>query len=275
MIRRHATVFRLGLAGADAVSAIALFVLVSAFRFGDDWQAVWRRADVDPFAAAAAYSAAWVALLWTLGLYRLRARWSIRTEILDVARAGLLLGLAAFSTLFALKLPDVSRVYLLTLFLAQIGLTVASRAGIRGLLRALRDRGYNLRFVLVVGTGPQAQQFADRIERHRELGLRVIGHLGIGNEPLSTGRRVVLGRVDEIEEILHGRIVDEVAICLSPAYAGWIEPIARLCEEEGKIVRIPLDEVPVSLPGGRVEEFDRGKVLSLVHGPDRIVGLVV
>ena len=78
------------------------------------WRETWQHATVDPIFAAAAYSAVWVGLLWALGLYRLRARWRLRTEILDVGRAGVLLGLLAFSALFVFKLPDVSRLFLLT-----------------------------------------------------------------------------------------------------------------------------------------------------------------
>jgi exopolysaccharide biosynthesis polyprenyl glycosylphosphotransferase len=259
---------------ADAATAFLLFVAISMVRFGPDWLTTWRTAGIDAWVAAGAYSAAWLTLLWILGLYRLRARWTARVEGRDVGRAGVLLGLITFSALFAFKLPDVSRLFLLTLFIAQVALTVASRGVIRGLLHALRDRGHNLRFMLVVGTGKDARRFADRVERHRELGIRVIGHLSIHDSPLVAGKRPVLGSMDDIENILHDRVVDEVAVCLPADDLHWVEPVARLCEEVGKIVRIPLDDVPVSLPGGRIEDFDGGKVLSLVYGPDRVLGLV-
>ena len=275
MIRRHATAFRLALAAADALTAVGLFIVISIARFGSDWLETWRHAEVDPFAAATAYAAVWVGLLWGLGMYRLRARWRLRTEILDVGRAGVLLGLITFSALFVVKLPDVSRLFLLTLFIAQIALTVASRAAIRWLMRALRDRGYNLRYMLVVGAGPEGRRFAERVERHRELGLRVIGFLALEPGASLIDHRPVLGTIDDIETVLHDHIVDEVAVCLSGDDLQRIEAIARLCEEEGKIVRIPVDDFPVSLPGGRVEDFDRGKVMSLVYGPDRVISFVV
>ena len=275
MIRRHATAFRLALAGADAISAVLLFTIISRLRFGADWQDTWRFADVDPFGAAAAYAIAWVTILWGLGMYRVRARWRLRTEVLDVGRAAILLGLVTFSVLFVVKLPDVSRLFLLTLFVAQIGLTVASRTAIRWLLGVLRDRGYGLRYMLVVGAGPEARTFAGRIDRHRELGVRVIGFLSQEPGASLLDHRPVLGTIDDIETVLHDHVVDEVAVCLSADGLQRIEAIAHLCEEEGKIVRIPLDSLPVSLPGGRVEEFDRGKVLSLVYGPDRIISLGV
>ena len=261
--------------GADAVSAFGLFIVTSMLRFGGDWLAEWQDAGIDALLAAAVYAATWVALLWILGMYRLRARWTARIEFQDVGRAAVLLGLATFSALFAFKLPDVSRLFLLTLFIAQVVLTVASRGAVRALLHSLRDRGHNLRYMLVIGTGKDARRFANRVERHRELGIRVIGHLSTrGGAGLLAGRRPVLGSMDDIEDVLHGRIVDEVAVCLPADELHLVEPVARLCEEVGKIVRIPLDEVPVSLPGGRVEDFDGGKVLSLVYGPDRALGLV-
>jgi exopolysaccharide biosynthesis polyprenyl glycosylphosphotransferase len=128
--------------------------------------------------------------------------------------------------------------------------------------------------MVIVGSGPGAREFANRIERHRELGIRVIGHLRWPNERQYDPRRPILGTVDDIETILHDRVIDEVAICL-PASAGrLVETITRLCEEEGKIVRIPLTEVGVMVPGGRIESYDGISVQSLVYGPDRILGLI-
>ena len=266
---------RLGLLAVDALSAFVLFIVLSIALFGADWVPRWLSAGFDPIVIAGVYAAAWVGVLWLNDLYRLRSRWSIRSEIRDVLRADLLLAVASFSVLFLFKLPDVSRRFLLLLFVIQGIVTLASRVSIRLTLRALRDRGYNTRYVLVVGTGAAARRFADRIERRRELGLRVIGHLDpeTAGGMDAVGPRPVIGTLDEIEEILHTRVVDEVAICLSAERVGLVEPITRLCEEEGKIVRIPVDEIGLTLPGGRVEEFDGIPVLSLVYGPDRAVSL--
>ena len=86
--------------------------------------------------------------------------------------------------------------------------------------------------------------------------------------------RPVLGRLQDIENVLHSGVIDEVAICLPPTDVTLIEPVTRLCEEEGKIVRIPLEPVGLTLPGGRTEEFDGIQVLSLVYGPDRTLALI-
>lgn len=275
MIRRHLTALRLGLLAADALSALALFVALSIVRFGSDWLAVWQRVGVDAMILAAIWAVVWVTALWLMDLYRLRGRWSIRSEARAVLQAGMLIAVATFSALFLFKLPDVSRLFLLILFAAQVLVTFTMRLAIRWSLGRLRDRGYNTRYLLVIGTGASARRFADRVERHRELGIRVLGHLSVGDHaPTAVGRRPVLGSVDDVEDILHSHVVDEIAICLPAEHVTLIEPIARLCEEEGKIVRIPVDELGLTLSGARLEEFDGIPILSLVYGPDRAVALV-
>jgi exopolysaccharide biosynthesis polyprenyl glycosylphosphotransferase len=278
MLRRHVTALRLLFMAADGLTAAGLFVVVSMLRLGSDgWLTAWTAAGANGLVLAGAYGIAWVTATWLLGLYRLRVRWSVRSELIDLIRADLLLAVATFAVLFLFKLPNVSRLLLLGLFVAQIALAAAVRIGARSVFMWARQNGMNTRFVLVVGAGPGAEAFADRLELHRELGLRVIGHLtgSAGPLPTDTDRRPILGPAEAVATILHERVVDEVAICLPVEDIRLVEPIARLCADEGRIARIPLVDVALSLPGGRVEDLDGGPVLSLVYGPDRTLGLVV
>ena len=263
---------------ADGLTAAGLFIVVSMLRLGTDgWLAGWTAAGGNGLVLAVAYGVAWVTATWLLGLYRLRVRWSVRSELIDLVRADLLLAVATFAVLFLFKLPNVSRLLLVGLFLGQILVAAAVRIGARSAFVWARQNGMNTRYVLVVGAGPQAEAFADRLEAHRELGLRVIGHLtgSAGPAPTDTDKRPILGRAEAIATFLHEQVVDEVAICLSVEDIRLVEPIARLCEEEGRIVRIPLVDVAMTLPGGRVEDLDGVPVLSLVYGPDRTLGLIV
>jgi exopolysaccharide biosynthesis polyprenyl glycosylphosphotransferase len=274
VIRRHITALRLALMTADAASAIGVFVLVSIVRFGaDGWVQTWAAAGAAAVPLAIAYSLGWVLTLWVDGLYRMRSRWSARTEIGDIAKAGLFLAVLAFAALFLFKLPNVSRLFLVVLFPTQVAVTTVSRFAFRRAFAAFRSRGHNTRFVLVVGTSPGAEAFADRIELHRELGLTVIGHLA---EPGSTyePRRRVLGSIHDIQRILHAEVVDEVAICLSADDVQYVEPVTRLCADEGRVVRIPLGEAGLTVPGARLEDFDGIVVGSLVYGPDRALSLL-
>jgi exopolysaccharide biosynthesis polyprenyl glycosylphosphotransferase len=277
MIRRHATTFRLALMAADGLGAFLLFCVVSIARFGSDWRERWAAIGPDAFVVAALFAALWVSALWMANLYRMRARWSIRSELVDVVRSALVLAVLVFCLLYAFKLPAVSRLFIVQLFAIEIVATIVGRTILRLGFRLLRRQGGSARFLLIVGDGPAARDFAERIRRHRELGLRIVGFIGTDVEPglpvESFGIRQ--GRIDDIVEILHARVVDQVAICLEPDDAALVEPIARLCEDEGRIVRIPLDGAAPTLTGGRPEDFDGIVVLSLVRGPDHAAALVL
>jgi exopolysaccharide biosynthesis polyprenyl glycosylphosphotransferase len=139
-----------------------------------------------------------------------------------------------------------------------------------------RDHGRNVRYMLVLGAGPRAKAFADLVESHAELGLVVIGHLKA--DPSDTGvvlDRPLLGMIDDLEQVLHGQIVDEVAVCLPFSMEELIEQVALLCEQEGKVVRMPVAPMERLLTSGRLESIDGIGVYSLANGPDRAIGLAL
>lgn len=276
MIRRHATGFRALLMAFDAGLTAAVLVLASVWRFGaDHWADIWRDVIPIPELFLAAYALTWVVALTINGLYRPRARWSIWREAVDVMRATLTMAVVTFSVLFLFKLPDVSRLFLLVLFPAQAVATTITRAALRAAFEHIRGLGYNVRYVLVLGAGVRGQAFARKLEAHRELGLRIVGFLDDNDQLRLPHGWEVLGSVDQLERVLHERIVDEVVITLPFAQWNMIDAITRLCEEEGKIVRIPMDVLDRAVSVGRLEELDGTPVFSIVSGPDRALALLV
>src|SRR5690348_11524332 len=97
MLRRHAVRFRTALMLFDAAIAALLLVGLSILRFGDDWSIYWRYITPEPIALPIILGAGWVAILAWLGLYRPRARLSIRSEAFDIARATAVLAAIALS----------------------------------------------------------------------------------------------------------------------------------------------------------------------------------
>lgn len=274
MLRRHAIGFRTLVMLADALLAVMLLAVLSIVRFGGEWLTHWSPLLAQPVGFALAYAGMWVVVLWLHGLYRPRARWTLRSEGLAIARAAVVMALITGSLLFALRLPDVSRTYLILLFPAQWLTTVGSRLVMRKAFERIRARGHNLRYVLMVGEGPRAQAFAAQLEDHRELGLRIRGFVDDRQFDMTRSWRH-LGPIDAIEDVLRAEVVDEVAISLPYGQWGRMNAVAHLCEDQGKIVRIPIDVLDGMLSTGRIEELDGTAVYSLVSGPDRVAALVV
>ena len=275
MLRRYASGFRALLMLADAGLAFVLLVVLSVVRFGENWLGVWRPLLEQPALVAIGYSLAWVSILWLQGLYRPRARWTIRSEALAIGRATVVLALITGTVLFAFRLPDVSRLFLLLLFPSQWLVTLATRVAMRLVFERLRAQGYNQRYVLVVGSKDRARKFATKLEDHRELGLRVVGFLDDDAPTDLPAKWRYLGPIDRIETYLHETVIDEVALCLPFTEWDRMNAIAHFCEEEGKIVRVPVDMLDRAFAAGRFEDLDGTPVYSLVSGPDRAVALVV
>lgn len=273
MIRRHITALRLTLMSADAAAAVLVFMVVSMWRFDGDWIGSWDRAGLPVILGMSAWGVAWVSVLWLHGLYRLRKHWSYRADAADLVRATTLIALLVFGALFVVHLPDVSRLFLVGLFVVQLGVALASRLVIRWVFAVARSGGRNTHYVLVVGTSPQAVAFAGQIGAHRQLGLQVIGHLG--PTPASGVLEMpLLGDIEAIERTLHERVVDEVAVCLPVAEWSMVEALTRICAEEGRVVRIPSTDDPPRIAGASIESFDGLTIQSVVYGPDRALGLI-
>jgi exopolysaccharide biosynthesis polyprenyl glycosylphosphotransferase len=267
---------RVGLMLGDALTAVLVFLVVSHLRFRDGAGTLpWDALGIDVRFAALLFAATWVLVLWSSGLYRLEVRWRLWTEARDVVRASIVVMALTLSALFLLRQPDVSRLFLVFLFVAQPSVTLLGRFGLRSVFEWMRRRGQDRRYMLVVGVGDLAEAFADRVEQHPGLGMEIIGHLAAPEEQKRTVTRSIIGSVNEIDEVLHTQVVDEVAVCLPSEAARYLEPIIGLAAGEGKTVRIPVDPVEEVLPSAVLEEFDGFVVRSLVNDGHREVGLVL
>jgi exopolysaccharide biosynthesis polyprenyl glycosylphosphotransferase len=267
---------RLTLMLMDGAVAVGVFLMVAELRFrdGTTWN-LWRALGMDSLTAALVFAVLWVSVMWVSGIYRQDIRWRVWTEIRDIVRATLLFVALVLSALFIFKQTDVSRLFLALLFVAQPAATLFGRLLVRAAFDAIRRAGRDPRHMVIAGTGAFAQDFADRVEAHASMGLRVIGHLRAPGEDEPVVSRPILGTIDEIEEIFHTRVVDEVAVCLPAVASRYLEPITGLAAGEGKTVRVAVDPAEEILPGASQEEFDGFLVRSVVNDVQRDVGLLL
>ncbi len=278
MIRRYAAVLRLTLAAADTVLAVFVVFVATNVRYGQTsgWPLDVSSSLPNANLAAALFVAMWIAVLWMHGLYRSRVRWTRRGDIVAVLRATLVQLALTLSLLFLFKLPDVSRLLLVVVFPSLAAAAILTRIAVRQILVLARDHGRNVRYMLVLGANSRAQAFADLVESHPELGLVVLGHLKADKSDAGVVLgRPLLGMLDDLEQVLHSQIVDEVAICLPFSMENLIEQAVYTCEQEGKVVRIPVAPIERVLTAARLESIDGIGVYSLANGPDRVASLAL
>lgn len=145
----------------------------------------------------------------------------------------------------------------------------ATRLVSRQVLSELRKRGYNLKSILVIGSGELGQRVIDTIHGHRELGFRVVGALS--SHPDSVGRVVhgapVLGQVDDVDAVLSRMPVDQVIIALPIEDQSIVkELMERLALSTVDVKIVPDLYQYITLCGG-LEEFGGLPIISLQGGP--------
>ena len=272
MQRQRLAALRAALTVSDAVVTAAAFVVAGRLRFGSDWYLVWDALLPRPLVSLVLYALVAVAAFWLVGLYRLRARWTLRAEARDLLQALLVLMVVTFSLLYLFKLDQVSRLMLIYFFVLEGVVIAVTRTGLRWLFRWLRRRGRGLRHMLIVGSGEPARRFLDTLVELPELGAKMVGFVG---PEASLDGIPRLGTISDLADVLAGNIVDDVAICLPFREWGDMEDLIRQCETQGKTVRIPATSLERMVSQGRLERVGELPVLTMSRTSDRVAALAM
>ena len=136
--------------------------------------------------------------------------------------------------LYMIKQQDFSRFMMGAFFVINIVFAAVYRTLIRNLLLSFRKKGYNLKYILLIGYSRAAEEYITRINANPQWGYVVRGILDdrIPSGTIYKGVRVV-GRIANIRYILPENSLDEIAITLALKDYDRLEAIVDLCEKSG------------------------------------------
>lgn len=176
----------------------------------------------------------YIILYYMNRMYTPKRAQRIETEISNILRANVMGIIAIFVVQSAFKIEDVSRGMLVIFFFMNILLTILVRSLIRYFLRFFRKKGYNLKYILLVGYSRAAEEYINRINANPQWGYVVRGILD-DNVPRGTNYRgvKVLGTIANLNVILPVSQLDEIAVTLALSDYDRLESIVGLCEKSG------------------------------------------
>ncbi len=174
------------------------------------------------------------------GLYEARRMDSTLGEAGAVLRATAMGVLLLVSASFFVRSYFYSRLAVAFFaVLAPLGV-IGLRSTIRFVLRRARRRGFNLRYVLIVGSGSLAASVVDRIHRRPDAGLRLLGVVASGAIGGAVEGARVIGATSDLKRILHECRVDQVIIALSRHESELFEKVvAELADEVVNVKIVP------------------------------------
>lgn len=210
---------------------------------------------------ALAYALVLFFLLSLFGFYNTsRTRklfWKVRTIFLAVTLSTLI----ATTLFFVFRLVDFSRGVILAFYVITLVLLIGKYAFMRLVLRRFRGKGYNLKHVVIIGTGKLARQYRDDIAAEAELGFHLLGFIGNGDQMKEEDRWI--GSFGDVDRILSSPDINEVVIALEPEEYGRMWAIIPACEKNGvKYSVIPFynDIIPAN---PTIETIGRSKLINM------------
>ncbi len=257
----------------DALVVAAAYALAWLFRFESG---LWK--EEDEFIGILGARTYFMALVFIIpgylvlnhlfNLYTSKRYSSARRDIVNVIKANMV-GLVLFlGVLYVIDQKDFSR----GMIFIFSGLNILGQSGtricIRKLLRSFRRKGYNIKYVLLVGYSKAAEQYIDRIMQNPQWGYIVRGILDdhIPRGTLYRGIKV-LGTIGNLEIILPENKLDEIAITLSLKDYDSLERIVGLCEKSGVHTKFIPDYNSVIPSKPYTEDLNGLPVINIRHVP--------
>ncbi len=186
------------------------------------------------FAALFIIVPGYLVLYSAFNLYKSKRYSSVKREFFDVIKANAI-GLALFFVvLYIVNEPNFSRSMIFIFCGINVVLMQGMRCSVRAFLHNIRKKGFNVKYIVLVGYSRAAEEYVDRILANPQWGYVVRGilddHVPAGT--LYRGIKVV-GRVDNLYYVLPENKLDEIAITLSLEDYDRLEEIVGLCEKSG------------------------------------------
>jgi exopolysaccharide biosynthesis polyprenyl glycosylphosphotransferase len=143
--------------------------------------------------------------------------------------------------MYLLKITDVSRIMMGIFFSLNILLLGVSKGFVYKLLTHFREKGFNLRNVLIIGGRERAKDVIDAIGDRLSSGYRILGCLGLDQDeigkPIKSGVKYI-GTVDRLKNILLQEAIDEVIFAIPLNLIKDVEEQIADAKELGVSVRI-------------------------------------
>lgn len=270
MLKRHNRFFLSLLVLHDVVAVVVAFAVSFAIRFSFP---AWFPFDDKASEAATQQFFLICVVSWPLcaqlsGLYRSRRTASFGDEWWRVFRSSVASLLVVVSFAYFVYGQRYSRGVILLFGALSFVFVGVGRYVFRRMLRVVRSRGFNLRYVLVVGGGALGEKVVRTIHEHIELGLRVIGVISDQHERMELLEGApVLGKISEVQRVLREYPSDQVIIALPIDQLGGLKALMDQLSLETVDVRIVPDLYQFATLGRGVEEFGGLPMIALQDSP--------
>ncbi|MBR1692476.1 MAG: undecaprenyl-phosphate glucose phosphotransferase [Lachnospiraceae bacterium] len=207
-------------------------------------------------------------LNYVMTLYTSERSSSLKKNCFNLVKSNAMGTVFFIAVLYMIREQNFSR----TMIVIFGGINVVAQTGIRWMLREIlrkmRKKGYNVKYVLLVGYSRAAEEYIQRIKQNPQWGYVVRGILD-DRIPRGTEYRgvKVIGKIDNLLIILPQNRLDEIAITLALENYDRLEEIVGLCEKSGVHTKFIPDYNSVIPSKPYTEDLNGLPVINIRHVP--------
>ncbi len=221
MLRQNALILNTAKVLLDVLVVLSSFVLSFFLRFEAGLFAFVPHLPKERYMALLLVAIpAFVICQYVLKMYSSARRTSVLKEIYNCFKSAVVMGAVIIGGIFILKLADFARSFVILFSVASACFVGLGRGILRLILRIFREKGFNVRYVVVVGNTDYAKKYQEAILKHKEMGYKIFDVL---KEPDS----------EKLEKILSENIIDEAVIAIDVEEYKVLGKILAICEKCG------------------------------------------
>lgn len=211
---------------------IAYFLRLSAGAVGDLHLYAWLLLFAVP---------SWFLLLKHFGLYESQRINSYTNIIWAVFKVHVIGAMILGSIIFIIDPHAYSRLLLGFFLILSFSFTVLFKIAVKLFLGTVRNKGYNFKNILIVGSGNSALEIAELITSHSNWGMKIVKTVAVRGDR-HTGARSggipVIGSIGEITTLCKVHMVDEVVFALEKDDPFNLETMLEELQELGLTSRV-------------------------------------
>ncbi len=202
-------------------------------------------------------------------LYTPKSAYSFLSEVFDITKASTVAIIFLTTLTYFFRHYQFSRGIFLYFWFISIFLLCITRTVARVIIANSRKKEGNHRHVLIVGAEELAKEVAERISRHLDLGLQVVGFLSDSANKSSNciDKSRIAGTYSQIKEIIKERNVELVIIALPLDEQAEVKRILKSIEGEMVDIKLVPDFFQFITLRGATEEFDGITFINVQSSP--------
>lgn len=228
----------------DLISMLLMFFLAYWFKFSSGLLPYYKTVPFGIYVLwGTVYAFVTIVIGFYFGLYTPKRRKRFSFDVIKIVQIHAISSLGLISLLYFMKEIHISREFLAMFIVLNIFLVSAYRYVVKLILLSLRRKGYNKKYLLVLGAGSVGRRFYYKLQKSPSFGYEILGFLDdylVRHDDEHAHLKPILGKVSDLKQKLSTMPIDEVIVALPLEAHSKYAYIIECCEEAGvKTLIIP------------------------------------